>query len=122
MLAHACYHTGDALGEIHAFIERAQFSSVSFYDVSNTANRLNELLRGYALGIDKEQKRSFALRILAPLEKRRSDASADDLSRMAWLAIHAGQEAKGREYAEAGLKMDADNLHCQKLLVRLNHA
>lgn len=122
MLGHACYQTGDALGEVHAFIERAQFPSVSFHDVSNTANRLNELLRGYALGIDKDQKRSFALRILAPLESRRSEASADDLSRIAWLAIHSGQEAKAREYANAGLKMDASNIYCQKLIARLNQA
>jgi hypothetical protein len=120
MLGHACYQTGDALGEIHAFIERSQFPSVSFHDVSNTANRLNELLRGYALGIDKDQRRSFALRILAPLERRRNEASADDLSRMAWLAIHSGQEAKAREYAEVGLKMDPTNLHCENLIARLN--
>lgn len=120
MLGHACYQTGDALGEIHAFIERSQLPSVSFHDLSNTANRLNELLRGYTLGIDRDQRRSFALRILAPLERRRNEASADDLSRMAWLAIHSGQEAKAREYAEAGLKIDASNLHCENLISRLN--
>jgi hypothetical protein len=57
MLGHACYQTGDALGEIHAYIERAQFLSVPFYDVSNTGNRLNELLRFNALGIDRDQRR-----------------------------------------------------------------
>jgi hypothetical protein len=33
MLAHACYRTGDALGEIHAFIERAQGDSIPFHDI-----------------------------------------------------------------------------------------
>jgi hypothetical protein len=122
MLGHACYQTGDALGEVHAFIERAQFPSVSFHDVSNTANRLNELLRGHDLGIDKDQKRSFALRLLSALEKRRVEATADDLSRMAWLAIHSGQEGKAREYVESGLKMEPGNFHCQNLLDRLSHA
>jgi hypothetical protein len=122
MLGHACYQTGDALGEIHAFIERAQISSASFHDVSNTANRLNELLHRHDLGIDWEAKRAFAQRIATVLDKRRNEASADDYSRMAWLAIHSGQEAKARDYAEAGIRMDPDNLHCQNLLARLNRA
>ncbi len=122
MLGHACYQTGDALGEIHAFIERAQISSVSFHDVSNTANRLNELLRRHDLTIDRDAKRAFAQRIASVLDKRKNEASADDYSRMAWLAIHSGQEAKARDYAEAGMKMDPDNLHCQNLLARLNWA
>lgn len=33
LLGHACYQTGDALGEVHAFIERAQISSVPFHDI-----------------------------------------------------------------------------------------
>jgi hypothetical protein len=40
---------------------------------------------------------------------------------MAWLAIHSGQEAKGREYAEAGLELDPNNLHCQNLLTNRNY-
>ena len=120
MLGHACHQTNDPLGEIHAFIERSQFPTVAFHDVSNTANRLNQLLRGHALGLDKDQRRSFALRILEPLERRRQEAAADDFSRMAWLAIHSGQEAKAREYAEAGLKVDPYNPHCQNLIARLN--
>jgi len=119
MLGHACYRTGDPLGEVHAFIERAQISSVPFYDVSNTANRLNELLRSHELEIDREEKRALARRIALALENRRDEASADDFSRMAWLAIHLGQETKARQYADAGLEKDPDNHHCGKIIERL---
>jgi DNA repair ATPase RecN len=119
LLGHAFYQTGDALGEVHAFIERAQISSVPFHDISNSANRLNEVIRKHGLEIDKEQKRALAQRIAIALDKRRSEASAGDLSRMAWLAIHLGQEAKAAEYTKAGLALDAENYHCRKMAERL---
>jgi tetratricopeptide (TPR) repeat protein len=120
MLAQACFRTGDALGEIHAFIERAQITSVPFYDVSNTANRLNELLRSRQLEIDRDEKRALAQRIVTALDSRRVEAAAADYSRMAWLAIHLGQEDKAREYAEAGLALEPDHYHSGRVLERLN--
>ena len=119
LLAHACYKTGDAMGEIHAFIERSQISSVPFFDLSNTANRLNQLLRESLFGMERDQKRHLAQRIAAALEKRRSEADADDYSRMAWLAIHLDQEGAAREYVTSGLALDRDNYHCQRLAERL---
>ena len=118
-LGHACYQTGDAIGEVHAFIERAQVCEVPFHDLSNTANRLSQILREYNLEIDKEQKRDLAGRLSAVLSARRNEASADDLSRMAWLAIHLGQESTARDYVRAGLEMDAANHHLIKLAQRL---
>ena len=119
MLGYACHLTNDALGEVHAFIERAQSGSVPFYDVSNTANLLNRLLRDRTLDIDKEEKHLLAQTLAAVLDKRRKEASADDLSRMAWLAFHLDREPKAREYAEAGLKMEPENNHCSNILLRL---
>ena len=119
LLGHACYRTGDALGEVHAFIERAQVSDVDFYDLSNTANRLNLFLRDHGLEIDREQKRDLASRIISVLKARRAEAGADDLSRMAWLAIHSGQEALAREFVEAGLTKDSGNYHLVRLAQRL---
>lgn len=118
MLGEACHRTGDALGEVHAFIERSQISTVPFYDISNTANRLNRLLHD-GLAIDKEEKCLLAQRIVSVLEKRRNEASADDMSRMAWLAFHLDQESKAREYAEAGLRIEPENYHCSNILSRL---
>jgi hypothetical protein len=119
LLGHACYQTGDALGEVHAFIERAQVSDVDFYDLSNTANRLNLFLRDQGLDIDREQKRDLATRIISILKARSDEADADDLSRMAWLAIHAGKEMLAREFVEAGLAKDGGNYHVVKLAQRL---
>lgn len=119
MLGQACFRTGDKLGEIHAFIERAQLASVSFYDISNSANRLNSLLREQDLDVEKEEKRHLAQRLLAVLEERASEASADDFSRMAWLALHTDQRGKAIEFAQRGLQLDQENPHCLGLRTRL---
>lgn len=118
LLAHACNKTDDAIGEIHAFIARAEISSVPFFDLSNTANRLNHLLRESLYGIDRDQKRNLAQRIEVSLEKRRKEADPTDYSRMAWLAIHLDKEGTAREYVESGLALDKNNYHCQRLAER----
>jgi tetratricopeptide (TPR) repeat protein len=122
MLGRACYQTRDALGEVHAFVERAQLGAVPYADVSNTANLLNRLLYEHELDVEKEEKQNFAHRLLAVMEKRRSEADADAYSRMAWLAIHVGQNAKAVEYASAGLDVEPDNPHCLRIAQRLGVA
>ena len=118
LLGQACFRTGDAIGEIHAFVERAQYSEVPFYDLSNTANKLNQFLRSHGFEIDKDQKRDLAGRLLRVLHERRRDAEPVDLSRMAWLAIHLGQESIAGEYVQTGLAIDPYNDHLLKLAQR----
>ena len=119
LLGRACYQTGDALGEVHAFVERSQLAEVPFRDLSNTANRVNQLLR-HGVEIDKEQKRDLARRILAVIHARSNEGKADDFSRMAWLAISLDQESAARDYVERGLAMEPANYHLGRLAVRLS--
>ena len=93
LIAHACYQTADALGEIYALIERSQFNSVPFYEVSNAAYRFSEMLKLNMLELDREQKTSLVERLLTVLNRRCDEANAVDYSRMAWLEIHLGREA-----------------------------
>ncbi len=53
------------------------------------------------------------------LHHRRAEANADDLSRMAWLAIHSGQEELARDFVKEGLELEAENYHLSKLAQRL---
>ena len=116
IVAQACYGKGDYLGEIHAYVERSQFDSVPFYDLSNTANLLN---RNYREMDQDKGKRELAGRLLGALEGRIEEANADDLSRMAYLALHVSQADKARGLAKRGLKRDPDNPHCLRLAERL---
>lgn len=119
MLAFVCHRLGDTLGEVHAFVERAQLSEVSFFDVSNTANRLNQFLRDRGLELDYHEKQALAQRLATVMENRKEEADADDYSRMAWLAIHQGLDGDAQRYAAAGLEKDPENYHCRKLAGRL---
>ena len=119
LLGLAYFQTGDKLGAIHAFIERAQLSAVDLFDISNTANRLNGLLRDHGLDVEKEEKVQLAQRLLAVLQSRRSEASPDDFSRMAWLALHTGRQSQAAEFAQAGLALDPENFHCRGIADRL---
>jgi hypothetical protein len=119
LVANCCYRRGDMLGEVHAFIERSQYQVVPFFDLSNTAYRLNTVLAKGQLHVDPEEKKALAGRLLESMRARRSEANADDLSRMAWLSIHLGDEASASDFVLSGLSLEPDNYHCAKLKSRL---
>lgn len=115
MLTDIYFKLKDYPNNIHALIELAQLSSVFFYEVSNAANRLNHHLSINKSNIENEKKLELVQPLLNVLEKRKSEARADDFSRMAWLALNVQQETKAREYIELGLKDDPENNACLKL-------
>ena len=117
MLARVYYLKGDQLGEIHALVERSQNGSVPIEEVSSTATLLN---RKYAdLDLEADAKHQLARQLLEVLESRIEEVNSDDLSRMAWLALHLGQEQKAKTFANQGLQADPENPHCQRLIERL---
>jgi len=106
LLGHACYQTGDTHGEIHAFVERSQVCNMPFYDLSNTANRLNQFSNDRRSKFAEEEKHDLADRLLSVLDARRKEAGSADLARMAWLALNVGQESKARDYVQTGILID----------------
>ena len=116
LLANIYYMQGNLLGEVHAFVERAQFEEVPFYDLSNTANLLNH--KYHELDFD-DGKLQLTQRLLDVMEERRQEARPDDYSKMAWLALHLSQRDKAEEFAELGLDIDPENVHCQRIATRL---
>ena len=119
LLGKACRETNDALGEIHALIARAGVSQLSFSELSNTANRLNQILKDHGFEIDKDDKKALASRLLEILSARSKEALASDFTRMAWLAIHSGKETVAREFVEKALNLDSLNIHASRLANRL---
>ena len=110
---------GDSVGELHAFISRSELPDVQYYEISETANRLNTLVGAPGGGMNLDDKKRLAARLLDVMQQRISEAGADDFSRMAWLAIHLEREGMAQSLVKAGLKVDSGNLHCQKLADRL---
>ena len=116
LLANAYFKKQDILGEINAFVERAQFATVPFYDVSNTASLLN---RRYGELDAADGRLQLAQRLLSVMEGRILEARSDDLSRMAWLALHLTLEGKAIGFVERGLEIDSQNPHCLGIAARL---
>lgn len=116
MLAHAFYKLGDSIGEVHAFIERAQIPGIPFSDLSSTANRLNILIRERSRAWDSDDRLKLVSRLASVMDRRRAEADSDDLSRMAWLAVHLREFDRARGYVELALRADPDNVHCSNLL------
>lgn len=53
------------------------------------------------------------------MELHLQEASATDLSRLAWLHLHVGDEQRALEVAELGLRRDPDHLFCERLVEKL---
>lgn len=109
----------DGLGEVQARLELAQRTDAAITDISAAANRLNQLLAEGQLGVDTDEKRIMAERLRDVFARRRSEADATDLSRLAWLHMHLKDTKGALHYAELGLERDAGNRHCQNLVDRL---
>ncbi len=69
--------------------------------------------------MEAADKASIFGSLAALMEHRIGETSATDLSRLAWLHLHAGNGRRALEIAEMGLRQDVVNLHCQRLVERL---
>jgi hypothetical protein len=58
-------------------------------------------------------------RVAAAMERHIGNLSATDCSRLAWLYLNIGKDARARDIAETGMKRDQGNEHCQNLIQRL---
>jgi len=99
----------DWLGEIHALVEAAILPDTDFNEISNAANRINQLLKD-RISLDSEEKKILGGKLLDVMEKRVVvEGNGTDYSRMVWLARNIGLHKKATEYIEMGLKIDPEN-------------
>lgn len=113
--------TNDWSGAAQALIRLCKLPDTPYFILSNTANRLNNLLRDNSLALDSEEKRVLYRDLAHLMEARMREADATDLSRLAWLHLHLRDPDRAREIAEQGLDIESYNEHCSRLLVRLSH-
>jgi hypothetical protein len=115
----AFYRTkGDVIGACSAFVRAAEDKDPPLYQVSSMANWLNgerELIGK----MDVPERGALFKPMAALLEGHIKFATATDLSKLAWLHLHAGDDKRALEVAELGLKREPDNRHCQSLVDRL---
>lgn len=118
-LAQLCSHTEDWTGEIQALVEMCQLPSISFYEISNSVNRVNSLFNRQFYVLDSEEKRAISQKLAEVMEDRIfKEGDATDCSRLAWLLIRLKNENKANQIIDHGLSIEPDNEYCMKLLNR----
>ena len=109
---------GNVVGACGAFVRAFSAPNAPMSEISNMANWLNNH-RDAIASMDAADLASVFGALAGLMDRRIAQLSAIDLSRLAWLHLHAGNEQRARAVAELGLAHDAENIHCQRLVDRL---
>ena len=118
-LVHLYRAEGDVIGGCGAFIKAAEIAAPALDEISDMANWLNtapELKND----MDVVERTALFRPLASLMEPHLVEASATDLSRLAWLYLHSGRSDRAIELADLGLKREPDNIHCQRLATKLN--
>jgi len=122
-LADLSRELGEPLDEVHSLIEASQYSAVEFSDLSNVANKVNQMLSSHELELkNSDTKKELLSRLFNVIWRRRSEGDSIDLSRAAWLALHLERQEDAKELVEQGLSKDPSNRYCQKLSEKLDRS
>lgn len=111
-------------GSCSAFLSAAKITEPDLTDFSTMANYVNNN-REIIDKMDVIQRSSILKPLAERMEQHQENASATDLSRLAWLYLHSGENERALELAKLGLQKDpqkdpSGNLHCQRLYERLS--
>jgi hypothetical protein len=84
--------------------------------ISSAVNRFNSVLRADYSIFSGDEKRVFAQRLRQAMEDGLTEATATDLSRLAWLCLRLGDEPAADKYIRQGLSQEPDNEYCLRLV------
>lgn len=110
----------DAGGELDALAQICRRANTPVNVLSNTASRVNTILATLQGQLSREEKQMLIREVEGALKRHLQELDATDLSRLSWLQIHLGETEAALSVAEKGLKIDPYNIHCQRLVSRLN--
>jgi hypothetical protein len=109
---------GDVLGGSNAFINAAKETTPPYGEISAIANWLNNST-DVVQGMELSARSHVFSPLIHMMESRINEASATDLSRLAWMYLHGGDANRALEIADRGLEMEAGHVHCQRLVAKL---
>ena len=111
--------TRNIKAELNAVVGLVRVRNIDFYEISNAANRFNSRLATSGSKLESEDKRILARDIAFVMSHRADEASATDLSRLAWLYMHLGDDETAKMYTLRGLEKHPSNIYCGQLAKRL---
>ncbi len=114
-----CRHSDDLLGEVQAWAEMSAIPGLPLGEVSRAVNRVNGILRANKALAPTDERLILLRRFVDVMSGRIGEASADDLSRLAWLYLQLNEVRRANDMATLGLERDPSNEHCQKIIYRI---
>ena len=112
---------GDPWEEIDARMHIARMSDSEMIDVSLTANLVNRVLASHGEEIRTEEKKIIVTELAGIMSDMVDHSTtATDLSRLSWLYLNLQNVALARQYAEMGVSIEPNNIHCLGLIQRLS--
>jgi NB-ARC domain len=112
----------DIPGEIHALVEISEVDGAGVEEISESANRVTMLLtmlKDSRMSLESDEKKILVRKLATSLERRVDELNGTDLSRLAWLKIHLGDDRSAFKFVKIGLEREPANEHCLKLRTRL---
>jgi len=110
--------TGNVIGGCSAFLRAAEIEDPPLHQITSMAHWLNSE-REIIEGMPVVERGELFKPIARLLESHLRVASATDLSRLAWLWLHAGNDERALEVAQIGLEREPENRFCQSLVDKL---
>ncbi|MYB62815.1 MAG: ATP-binding protein [Gemmatimonadetes bacterium] len=110
----------DYKGELHAHVQSCRYSKVPPPELSNTANKINNILSFDSVKVSREEKQFLIKGVVDALLEIEDELNSTDFSRLAWLQLHLDEKNAARQTVAKGLKLDPDNQHCIGLKQRLS--
>jgi hypothetical protein len=109
----------DYQGEVQALAELSDMPDTLTDELSRLAHNINRVFasakRDGKVPFQPDERKYLVGKLIRHLESSLAHLDATDMSRLAWLHLHVGDEGRAREITEKGLSMDSGNEYCLKL-------
>jgi hypothetical protein len=87
--------------------------------IREVAFQLCKFLDAHKFDIPQARRGVYLAGVRSHMEQVARQLDATGLSRLAWLFILEGNDARGREFASEGLRKDPNNEYCKRIIERL---
>lgn len=106
---------GNWNGYVHALVEKCQFITVTLAEISEVANKINQLTAHKKFSLEIDERQILLSKLAEKMKLKIDEANATDCSRLCWLLIHCDYLEEAERYLQIGLEKDPLNEHCIKL-------
>jgi hypothetical protein len=107
--------------EINALVSLSKAKGVETFEISNSVNKINYLIRSSRFVLDRNDRSQLITELADAMAAHIPKCNATDLSRLAWLYLSLQNIEEANRIVGIGLSKEPNNDHCQRLRIRLDN-